>query len=392
MLQYRHARLIAKTHVVKAHPPLDVFQRQGIRCVHHLRGFVEELEDALGARQRRLDGVEELRNLVERTREAAGVVDEGSNHPDGRQSLHGQPAARSRHQRQADVVDQVHQRPHEAGEGFGARRRCAQLAIGDGEGLDGRLFPHEGLHRFLAGDGLLDDAVERPQVLLLRAVALARAPGDEPGQRHRQRDDEQRDHRQRHVDHEHHDDHPDEVEGAGEELRCAAAQRIADVFHVIREAAHQIAVGVLIEEAQRERLQFGKELLPQIAHGVLGDARHEIVLRPRPGGGQHVDAYHHACQTGKAPQVALGDVSIYRPSHEIGPQQFQRGGDDDQHGGGGKRPLLPFQIAPQPLERAERVLDFGFLLRHPHRPAPVRAKLEGRRLRGVSRGRVGFSH
>ncbi|OQA11763.1 MAG: hypothetical protein BWY63_03872 [Chloroflexi bacterium ADurb.Bin360] len=98
-------------------------------------------------------------------------------------------------------------------------------------------------------------------MLLLRAIPLPCALGDEIRHRHGQRDHQQCHQRQWHVDHEHHDDHTNQAEGAGEELRRTGAQGVADILDIVGEATHQIAMRVLIEEAQRERLEFGEDLI-----------------------------------------------------------------------------------------------------------------------------------
>ena len=102
-------------------------------------------------------------------------------------ALHGHPAARPGHDGKADVVDQVAQRAHHPGEDLRLGGRAAQPAVGHFELLDDRLLAPVGLDHALAGDRLLDDAVEVAQHLLLLAEALPRALGDQLAEDRHQR-------------------------------------------------------------------------------------------------------------------------------------------------------------------------------------------------------------
>src|SRR5690606_28213252 len=118
--------------------------------------LVEDLEDALGAGEGRLELVVELRDLVDRLPELARVTKEGGDDTDRRPAPDGHPATGTRDKREGEVVREVHHRTDAAGEGLGAGRRPAQGLVGRAELREPRAFLVIGLHDALAGDRLLD--------------------------------------------------------------------------------------------------------------------------------------------------------------------------------------------------------------------------------------------
>ncbi len=99
-----------------------------------------------------------------------------------------------------------------------------------------------GLDHLLAGYGLLDDAVQHPQVGLLLPESLQGVPGKRPGDQREQGDGEQADDGQTPVDQEDDDGHTGDHEHAGDELRQAMVDGGVDVFNIVGEPAHQFPV------------------------------------------------------------------------------------------------------------------------------------------------------
>ena len=73
---------------------------------------------------------------------------------------------------------------------------------------------------------------------------------------------------------------PDQGQDAGDELGHPFVEHIADVVDIIGQAAHQLAMRSFIKITQRQDLHLGEQVLAQIAHGMLGHARHDIGLQP----------------------------------------------------------------------------------------------------------------
>ena len=89
---------------------------------------------------------------AQRAAELARIVDEGGDGADGGQTVQGHEAAHTDHDRQADVVDHVHHRPHEAGKDLGLGGGLAQLLVGAIKLGDDRLLLRVGLDHTLTGD------------------------------------------------------------------------------------------------------------------------------------------------------------------------------------------------------------------------------------------------
>ena len=71
--------------------------------------------------------------------------------------------------------------------------------------------------------------------------------------------------RQQRLENEHQDDDADGGQHAGDDLAEAFGEHLVDVLDVVGEAAHRFAVGPLVEEADRHRLEVGEELVAQVS-------------------------------------------------------------------------------------------------------------------------------
>ncbi len=84
-------------------------------------------------------------------------------------------------------------------------------------------------------------------------------------QRHRH----ERDSGEAHVEQQHGHCHAHEAQHARNQARHPRLEHVADVLDIVRQPAHQLAVGPLVEEAQRQRLQLGEEVIAQGHDGAL---------------------------------------------------------------------------------------------------------------------------
>ena len=178
----RLALLVAERHVVELDVAGDVGGRDARLLDLHL-GRIQELEDALGGRGHLLQDVGDLRKLGDRLREVLDVLDERLDVADGDDALHGEEAAQDRDGDVAGVADEVHDRLHEAREEL--RLPCAleQAVVGLGELADHTLLLAERLHDRMAGEGLLDLAVDEAERFLLLAEVALGARHDDPAPR-----------------------------------------------------------------------------------------------------------------------------------------------------------------------------------------------------------------
>ena len=108
---------------------------------------------------------------------------------------------------------------------------------------------------------------------------------------------------------------PISPKNAGDQLAEAGGQNIADIFHIVGQAAHQVAVGALVEEAQRQGLHAGEQVLAQIAHHALRHPGHDIGLQPGARRRDDIGSDHQPDQTrpgpGRSPRLIKW--SIARP-------------------------------------------------------------------------------
>ncbi len=229
--------------------PAHLRQRRCVRRVGYLRHLVHDGEDALGARDRRLEGCVEHRDLVERAGEVARVVDEGRHYADGGPVAQHHPAADARQQREGHVPHQPHRGPHQPAEdprrrAGGPKRDVRVIELGNCGALAAAY-----LHHLLSTDGLLDDPVEPPEVALPVAIVYARAVGDKTRDREGQRQRHQHHQRQLPAKQEHGHERPGDRERAADQACHRIPKCRADSLGVVGQAAHQLAVRVPVEEA-----------------------------------------------------------------------------------------------------------------------------------------------
>ena len=110
------AAFVAEGHLLEFDLPAD---RAAGACdddgpIRRLFGLVHYLEDALGAREGRLQRIVGVGEIVEGPRELARVGDEARDDADGDEALDGEDAAHGGHRSKAQVVDDVHEGHDEA--------------------------------------------------------------------------------------------------------------------------------------------------------------------------------------------------------------------------------------------------------------------------------------
>ena len=136
----------------------------------------------------------------------------------------------------------------------------------------------EGLHHLQALDDLLNLAVHLAQGRLLFSVIIPAPPAEDPEYRHGDKEghDGHQEQQGRGVDHGGHYAHKGEY--AGDEVHEALLHGQGDVVRVIGEAAHQLSVGVAVEEGEGEGFQGAEQVPPELVGGVLGQTGHQVCL------------------------------------------------------------------------------------------------------------------
>ena len=95
--------------------------------------------------------------------------------------------------------------------------------------------------------------------------------------------------REQRADREHHDQHADDGEHGGDDLREALLQRLRDVVDVVGHARQDVAARVAVEVLERQPRELLVDLPAHAVDDLLRDAGHEVLLQPAEERAQQVD-------------------------------------------------------------------------------------------------------
>ena len=206
---------------------------EGPRDVRDLLLLVQQAEDPFGRRSRGLELVDDVRRLVDRAAELAGVEHEGGDVADGDPPRQIEQGAEDRHQRQADVVDEI-----DGGTDHRAVVVRVEIGVRRALVLPGETGGHGGL-RGIGAHGLLSrEAFLRVAVQLAELSRTRPEQGPEPvrhhgGRHHRERDRHGEDQAEPRGDREHHDEGPGHRHDGGRDLHEVRRQGGVDGVDVV---------------------------------------------------------------------------------------------------------------------------------------------------------------
>ena len=231
---------------------------------------------------------------------------------------------------------------------------------------DGGVGAVEDLDDVLAGEVLLDDAVDGAEDLLLLAEVRLREAHHHAHDHgcHRQGDHDDAGERQ--ADGEHHHEHAHDLRDRGDELRHGLVEALAEGVDVVGDAREHVALAVAVEVAHRHNSDLLGDLLAHAIADLLGDARHEPTLYEVACGARQVEAEQE--QQGLADPVEvdgaracdLGDEAFVELGRDLAQDLRPDDVEDDRaHGEGhGKedRDLVLAHVAEQLQHGALEVL------------------------------------
>ena len=382
-------------------------ERGRCRRLCDLFRLVEELEHALRGGDGRLQHVDDAGGLDDREGELARVLDEGD-HVSQRHltGCHAQ-AADDRDRDVIEVGDEAHRRLDDSGDELRSVARLVELLVLGIEHLDRLALASERLDDGVPGVHLLDVPVERAGRRPLDDELLLRSPHDEDRHDERARHGQDRDQGQDRADRHHQDQHEDDRQQRGDELRQALLQRLADVVDVVGDATQQVAARVAVEVAQRQPAELFVDLRSQPVDRPLGDAGHDVCLQPGedraddvhddeqhedPGqrgevdacagrqrhGRQHVGELVLALGTQARDRLVLGDAGgqgqaggarddhVDRLALDLGPDDGKGDADDGQREDEQDQQSIRPQVAEQSAQRAAEVLRLRSGQGHAH--------------------------
>ena len=236
---------------------------------------VEELEDALGGGDAGLDLLGHAAQLAERLVELAGVLDKRLGIAQCHLAVGHAQAAEDGDGDVGQVRDELHDRHHDAGEELGEGRGAEELLVALVELGGHGLGATEDLGKLVAGEGLLDLAIEQARGLPLRLELLLGAGADDADDDAGERQREQRDECEAPGDVEHHDGNAHHEQDVVEHLADRLLEGLLHVIHVVGSAREEVAALVGVEVVQRQAVDLGLDLLAQIV-----DDAHDQLVEP----------------------------------------------------------------------------------------------------------------
>ena len=139
---------------------------------------------------------------------------------------------------------------------------------------------------------LFDVAVHLAEVPLLGDEVLAAHGGDLLGAEQHQGHHAHGHDSELPAHHHHAGEDGDDGDGAGDQLRDALAEHLAQGIHVVGVHGHDVAVGVLVKVLDGEAFHVGEKLGAQVAQGALRDVDHDAGIEPSGQHAHRVDAAH----------------------------------------------------------------------------------------------------
>ena len=249
---------------------LGGLERQSVRRVFRLRLGVHHLEYALRARERGLQHGDLVGQVVDGHLELAGVLQKRLDHAHrADRTRHHQIAANARHQREADVPDDVHQGADATGKNRRLGADFRQFLVRALEIFHHVLFAAKDLHNLRARDRLFHHAIQFAERGLLLLEEAARVLGDAAQHKHAQRNREAGDDRELPAQGKHHGKRDHHGDDAGKHLRERVGKHIGNIVHIVGQAAHQLAVRFGIEKTQWQLLQALEQIRADDAHRML---------------------------------------------------------------------------------------------------------------------------
>ncbi len=292
VMEHRHARHIAKAHVLKDHMALNLLQRRNA-FLQRLLGLIQHIKHALRARKggkhrvhlhgNQIDRAVELARIVERHRQSADVKSLPDDHD----------RADARGQRIDQVAQLVRDRAHDARAELRADLRVAVARVELGELAHGNLLVGKHLDDLLSGNRLLCIAVEHAQILLLLLVGSAAASDDLPAGKRQNRGHDDRDGRQQRAGIDHQDDGAGQRDSAGNDLHERRVEHFAHGVHVVGEAGHDVACGVCVKIAHGQAHQLVHEFLAHSFERPLGHAEHDPLAQIQRDYRHGIHRRHH---------------------------------------------------------------------------------------------------
>ena len=147
----------------------------------------------------------------------------------------------------------------------------------------------KGVHELLLTHILLDMTAQLTLNTLLGRKAFIGKLGNGAGCKNGKRRDEHHHERHGQVNGEHKCERANDGDNAGKELRKALQQTVTHLIDVVDYAAHEVAVGMTVDKAERHTAELVARLHAHVAHCLVGQAVDAVALQPLEGRSTHHD-------------------------------------------------------------------------------------------------------
>ena len=289
-------------------------------------GLVEQVEHALGARQRALQRVKGKRQLRHGLGRLVDKLEERLEHADGHMPGNQHAAAHQRDHDLRQTADKAHRGAdgvnHKVGLGAHARQLLRSLVyLGRALALAVKRTDHQ-----TARVALLDRARNLGHPLLALARHIMRAARHDLRHQQRKRRKEQKDERERHAKHEHHAHGAHHGTDRHQKLQQAALHALGHLVQVVGRTADDLAGTMRVKVGKRQTVELLCDAVAQAQVEALGNARHQKALECVERGGGGPD--HKVDKDGPAavlPGNAEGGVVGKRQLH-VPPQLIDHAG------------------------------------------------------------------
>lgn len=260
-------------------------------AVVNLVGFIHERKNTRGAGERCDDGVELAGDLRHWHGEVAREGEKAGDHADGHRAktaeaeigdaADGHGCADEGDDNVLEIAEAVHDRHHGHGVAVGKIGGFFPGFVAALHFFLGFILVAENLDDFFAVDDFFNVAIEGGERGLLLHKIRAGKAGDETGDLDHAKNAEHHENGQPDADGKHGNKNGDECE---ERAHCCGeglAHHLAQGVDVVGVEAHDVAVFVAVEIADRQALHFGEHVVAHAFHGALRDERHDPAVSQR---------------------------------------------------------------------------------------------------------------
>lgn len=208
---------------------------------------------------------------------------------------------------------------------------------------------------------LLDMTTELPLNTLLCRKAFVGELGNSTGCKNGKRRDEHHHERHGQVDGKHKRERAHDGNNTGKELREALQQAVTHLVDIVDHAAHEVAVSMAVDKAERHAAELVARLHAHVAHRFVGQAVDAVALQPLEGRGSHHDEREFGDKRQQRVEVHLpdGNDQVDALADENGRVELQNHGDGGTHKRRNKRNAMRTNVAHQTASHRTHGIALG---------------------------------